>query len=173
MTERLLALGHRDIAFVRGNPTHGAAVWRWQGFNDALAAAGIAVSPRRVMQGDFSFRSGLAAAEAILGNEDRPTAIFASNDEMALAALVVAMRHGIAVPDRLSVVGFDDAPIARMAWPQLATVHQPNAAMAAAAVDMLIGKAAPAGGGQAHPCVELGYSLVDRASSGPVPATDA
>ena len=167
MTEKLIALGHRDIAFIRGNPTHSAASHRWQGFADATTAAGITVPTRRVLQGDFSFKTGLAAAEAILSADDRPTAIFASNDEMALAALVVAMRHGIVVPDMLSVVGFDDAPIARMAWPQLTTVHQPNAEMAAAAVDLLIGT--PRSENGANACVELGYSLIDRPSSGPAP----
>ena len=167
MTERLIALGHRDIAFIRGNPTHSAADRRWLGFQDATGAAGITVPVRRVLQGDFSFKSGLAAAEAILGDDEPPTAIFGSNDEMALAALVVAMRHGIGVPDQLSVVGFDDAPIARMAWPQLTTVHQPNAEMAAAAVDLLLEPQPRTGDGR---CVELDYTLIDRSSSGGVPS---
>ena len=170
MTERLLALGHRDIAFIRGNPTHSASARRWQGFSDATRAAGISVPPRRVLQGDFSFRTGLAAAEATLASEDRPTAIFASNDEMALAVLVVAMRHGIVVPDQLSVVGFDDAPVARMAWPKLTTIHQPNAELATTAVDLLLAPQLRDDGTQ--PVVELGYSLVDRPSWGSVPALD-
>ena len=173
MTERLIALGHRDIAFIRGNPTHSAAGRRWQGFVDATAAAGIAVPPERVLLGDFSFKSGLAAAETILAGPDRPTAVFASNDEMALAVLVVAMRHGIVVPEVLSVVGWDDAPLARMAWPQLTTVHQPNAEMAAAAVDMLAGNQPRKAAEQASICLDLGYSLIDRASSGPAPGTPA
>lgn len=167
MTEKLIALGHRDIGFIMGNPTHNASVRRWQGFCDATAAVGITVPTRRVLQGDFSFRSGLSAAEAMLGGTDLPTAVFASNDEMALAVLVVAMRHGIAVPAALSVVGFDDAAIARMAWPQLTTVRQPNVEMAAAAVDILIGPAATGGDGKAA-CVELPYEIIDRPSWGPV-----
>ncbi|RDE05694.1 LacI family DNA-binding transcriptional regulator [Sphingomonas aracearum] len=164
LTDHLLGLGHRDIAFIRGNPTHSAAVARWEGFSDAMRAAGIAVPARRVMQGDFSFRTGLAAAEALLGSGDIPTAIFACNDEMALATLVVAMRHGIAVPQQLSITGFDDAEIARIAWPQLTTVRQPNPEMAAAAISMLVG-----GGGSAPGPIELPYSLVVRDSSGPPP----
>jgi LacI family transcriptional regulator len=102
VTEKLIALGHRDIGFIKGNPTHSATVRRWEGFCDAIAAAGISIPPKRVLQGDFTFRSGLAAAEAILGDGEPPTAIFASNDEMALAVSVVAMRHQISVPAGLA-----------------------------------------------------------------------
>ena len=175
LTEHLLGLGHRDIAFIRGNPTHSATGARWQGFSDAMRGAGVTVPSRRVMQGDFTFRAGLAAAEALLDDGDRPTAIFASNDEMALATLVVAMRYRIAVPEQLSVVGFDDAQFARIAWPQLTTVRQPNADMAAAAISMVIGggSGGSGGGGGEEPgsaVVELPYSLIVRASSGPVSA---
>lgn len=165
ITGKLIALGHRDIGFIKGNPTHSATSRRWEGFNDAMAAAGIAVAPRRVLQGDFTFRSGLVAAEAILGAEDRPTAIFASNDEMALAVLVVAMRHQIAVPADLSIVGFDDAPVSRMAWPQLTTVRQPNPEMAAATVDLLVGPGQQARDGPV--CIELPYAIIERGSTGP------
>jgi LacI family transcriptional regulator len=161
VTERLIALGHRDIGFIKGNPTHSATSRRWEGFCDAMAAAGIAITPKRVLQGDFTFRTGLVAAEAILGNGEPPTAIFASNDEMALAVLVVAMRHHIAVPSALSIVGFDDAPVSRMAWPQLTTVRQPNSEMAAATVDLLIGPGQQARDGQ---CVELPFEVIERGS---------
>ncbi|HWU72196.1 MAG TPA: LacI family DNA-binding transcriptional regulator [Sphingomonas sp.] len=162
VTEKLIALGHRDIGFIKGNPTHSATVRRWEGFCDAIAAAGISIPPKRVLQGDFTFRSGLVAAEAILGDGERPTAIFASNDEMALAALVVAMRHQIAVPSALSIVGFDDAPVSRMAWPQLSTVRQPNPEMAAAAIDLLVGPGQQTRDGSA--CVELPYEFIERGS---------
>ncbi|TCM20534.1 LacI family transcriptional regulator [Novosphingobium sp. PhB165] len=167
MTERLIALGHRDIAFVRGHTAHGAAALRWQGFADACADAGITIPARRVLQGDFSFKSGLAAGEAILADDDRPTAIFASNDKMAFGVLMVAMRHGIAVPGALSIAGFDDDEISRMAWPQLTTINQPNAEMAKVAVDLLIGNN-PQVKKEPGESVELSYSLVERESSGPV-----
>lgn len=167
MTERLIALGHRDIAFVRGHPGHSAAAHRWQGFAEACTDAGMEVPARRILQGDFSFKSGLAAAEAILTDAQRPTAIFASNDKMAFGVLVVAMRHGIAVPAELSIVGFDDDEIARMAWPSLTTINQPNAEMATAAVDLLIGNTARERTDQGD-CVELCYSLVERESWGPI-----
>ena len=169
LTEHLLAFGHRDIAFIKGNPTHSAASLRWLGFQDAMKAAGIEISTRRVLQGDFTFRMGLAAAETILDAPDPPTAIFASNDEMALAVQVVAMRHAIAVPRQLSIVGFDDAEFSRLAWPEITTVRQPNVEMAAAAVGMLVGPGQTEG--DAEPgCIELPHALVERPSSGPAPA---
>lgn len=169
MTERLIALGHRDIAFIGGDPAHSAAIERRRGFLDAVGAAGINVPFRRLSQGDFSFKSGLSAAESILADADRPSAIFAANDEMALAVLAVAMRHGVAVPDGLSVVGFDDAPIARMASPQLTTMRQPNSGMGAAAIDLLLGPSRHAPEGNDGACVELPFELVERTSTAPKP----
>lgn len=167
MTERLIALGHRDIAFILGHPAHSATALRWQGFADACVNAKIDIPPRRILQGDFNFKSGLAAAETILTDNQPPTAIFASNDKMAFGALVVAMRHGIAVPGDVSIVGFDDDEISRMSWPELTTVHQPNDEMAAIAVDMLMGKSRH-DKDEPYQRVELGYSLVERDSLGPI-----
>ncbi|MET0310243.1 MAG: LacI family DNA-binding transcriptional regulator [Sphingomonas sp.] len=164
MTAQLIALGHRDIAFIQGNPTHHAAAHRYEGFCAAMREAGLSVPETRALHGDFSFRSGLDAAERLLGQRTYPTAIFAANDEMALAVLVVAMRHGIAVPERLSVAGFDDAPIARMAWPQLSTIRQPNVEMAATAVDLLA-RVQGNGHGAATQEFELPYTLVMRSST--------
>ncbi len=137
MTRHLIGLGHRDIAFIKGDPVHGVSAFRYHGFCDAMAEAGLTIVDRRVLEGDFSFRSGLRLGETILAGGDRPSAIFASNDDMALGVLVTAIRLGITVPETLSVAGFDDAPVARVAWPQLTTVRQPNAEMAAAAVDIV------------------------------------
>jgi LacI family transcriptional regulator len=164
MTEHLLSLGHRDIAFVLGNPQHSASERRWLGFQDAMGAAGLPPDPRRVFQGDFGFRSGIEAAGVLFDRKPYPTAVFASNDEMALGVLVAAMGAQIAVPRSVSIVGFDDAEIARMAWPQLTTIRQPNFEMGAAAVDLLV-EHRPAG--DEMPCRELPYDLVVRASSMP------
>lgn len=163
LTEALIALGHRDIGFIQGNPEHHAAARRLEGFRAAMAAAGLAVPPQRTLQGDFTFRSGLTAGERLLAAPDRPSAIFAANDEMALGVLVAAMRNGVAVPDQLSIAGFDDAAIARMAWPPLSTVHQPHVEMAAAAVDLLTGMSGEA----ACRTRRLPHRLALRESSGP------
>lgn len=168
MTRLLIGHGHREIAFIKGRAGHSAAPLRLAGFQDAMAEAGLAVADARLPDGDFSFRSGLEAGDALLVADDRPTAIFASNDEMALGVLVAAMRRGIAVPGDLSVVGFDDAPIARMSWPQLTTIHQPKEEMAAAAVDLLVGPVYREQREDMTLCVELPYTLVRRPSSGPV-----
>lgn len=164
MTQQLIGLGHRDIAFIQGNPTHHAAAQRLQGFVAAMKDAGLEASESRTLQGDFTFRSGLDAADRLLSAPDRPTAIFAANDEMALAVLVAAMRNGIGVPEQLSIAGFDDAPISRMAWPQLTTVRQPNADMATTAVDMLVRMQGRASDATAEAC-QLPHALIMRAST--------
>ena len=138
MTEHLLSLGHRQIGFIKGDPEHSVSQRRWNGFSIAMSTAGIVPREDQVMTGDFSFLSGLAAGERMLDRADRPTAIFASNDDMALGVLMAAAKLGIAVPESLSIAGFDDAPTSRAAWPQLTTVRQPKAEMAAAAIDILV-----------------------------------
>jgi LacI family transcriptional regulator len=138
MTRRLIAEGHQDIGFIKGHPDHGASHQRYQGYADALAEQGIGLRPERVVQGWFSFASGLEAAQQLLAAPDRPSAIFASNDDMALGVIAAAGRVGIRVPQELSVAGFDDTPGAQIVWPQLTTVRQPIEAMAAAAADLLI-----------------------------------
>lgn len=167
MTRLLIELGHREIAFIKGRTGHSAAPLRLAGFEDAMREAGLPLAADRLPDGDFSFRSGLEAGDALLGAANPPSAIFASNDEMALGVLVAAMRRGINVPGDLSVVGFDDAPIARMSWPQLTTIHQPKEEMAATAIDLLVGPAYRDLRDDATLCVELPYTLVRRPSSGP------
>ncbi len=93
---------------------------------------------RLVQPGYFTYRSGLDAAERLLALKHPPTAIFASNDDMASAVVSVAHRRRLDVPRDLSVVGFDDTSAATMVWPELTTIHQPIAAMADAAIDILL-----------------------------------
>ncbi|WP_267389196.1 LacI family DNA-binding transcriptional regulator [Sphingomonas sp. GC_Shp_3] len=137
MTRHLIGLGHCRIGFIKGDPAHGATSARLQGFMSEMTRANLTASPDLIREGDFSSRSGFAEAEALLALAEPPTAIFASNDDMALGALMAAMRRGLAVPQTLAIAGFDDAPTSRVTWPQLTTVHQPKAAMAAEAVDIL------------------------------------
>src|SRR5690606_36142425 len=111
---------------------------RHEGFQAALADAGIAADGAMVQQGYYTYRSGLEAAEKLLGHRRPPTAIFASNDDMAAAAVSVAHRRGLDVPGDLSVVGFDDTSAATIVWPELPTVRQPIASMAHAAIDILL-----------------------------------
>lgn len=138
MTRHLIELGHRDIAFVLGNPTHSPSRCREEGFRAAMAEAGLVVPSQRLVQGMFTYRSGMEVGTALLDCDpaERPTAIFASNDDMAAGVVAVALSLGIKIPAELSVAGFDDTPMAESIWPPLTTIHQPIAEMAATAVTM-------------------------------------
>lgn len=160
MTRRLIALGHRDIGFIQGHPDHGATRRRQDGFLAALAEAGLSATPDRIAPGAFSFESGMVAARRLIEGRPRPTAIFASNDDMALGALSAAAQAGLNVPGDLSIAGFDDSEAAQMAWPMLTTVRQPIDAMSAAAVDLIL---------DPQPSAErrLDYALIIRGSTAP------
>ncbi|MET0549176.1 MAG: LacI family DNA-binding transcriptional regulator [Xanthomonas sp.] len=138
MAEHLIHHGHRRIGFIRGRQDLSASARRYEGFVTALQEAGLKVEPGLVQQGDYTYRSGLAAAEKLLSHRRPPTAIFASNDDMGAAAISVAHRRGLEVPRDLSVVGFDDTSAATTVWPELTTIHQPIASMADAAIDILL-----------------------------------
>ena len=138
ITQHLLELGHKRIGFIKGHPNQTASARRFAGFQSALQQAEIPLHEELVEQGFFTYRSGLEAAEKLLGRKRPPTAIVASNDDMAAAAISVAHRRGLDVPRDLSVVGFDDTSIATLVWPELTTIRQPIAAMAGAAIDLLL-----------------------------------
>jgi LacI family transcriptional regulator len=140
MTLHLVSLGHSRIAFIKGQPTQTASAQRLAGFEAAMEESGLEVDPALVVQGFFSYKSGLEASEKLLARKRLPTAIFASNDDMAAAAISVAHRRSLDVPGDLTVVGFDDTPIATTVWPELTTVRQPIAAMAEAAINLLLHK---------------------------------
>lgn len=137
MTRRLLDLGHRRIGFISGARNQVASIRRLEGFRQALAEAGVAADEALVAAGDFTYRSGLTAAHRLLDLAPRPTAIFASNDDMAAAVVAAAHRRHLDVPEDLSVCGFDDTALATTIFPELTTVHQPVAEMAQAAVEIL------------------------------------
>lgn len=138
ITGYLLGLGHRRIGFIRGHPHTTASGERYRGFVAALEEIGLKAPDAAIEQGYFTYRSGLAAAERLLARDPRPTAIFASNDDMAAAAVNVAHRAGLTVPGDVSVVGFDDTAPATTVWPELTTIRQPIAQMAEAAIELLM-----------------------------------
>lgn len=164
-TGHLLALGHRRIGFVTGHPDHAASPQRQRGYERALIAAGIAVDPQLIEPGEFSFDSGRRAASRLLARRrGRPTAILASNDDMAAGVIAEAHAHGLVLPRDLSVVGFDDAPFAAMLWPPLTTLHQPIPELAALAARRLLHRLQ----GMAPPApVPLAFHLVQRKSTCP------
>ncbi len=167
MTEYLIELGHERIGFITGDPRYLVSKARKKGYRDALQAAGIEWRPELVVTGRFSFRSGLDAAERLLALPERPTAISASNDEMAAAVISVAHRHHIDVPGELTVTGFDDTLLATTVWPEITTIRQPIGEMSHAAINLLTRgiRARRAGGDTVCEHLTLDYSLITRESS--------
>lgn len=164
MTEYLIGLGHRRIGFIIGHPDHYASGQRLKGYRAALQAHGIPYEEQLVRQGWFMFDSGLQVGRELLALPEPPTAIFASNDDMAAGAVMAAHEKGISIPEQLSVVGFDDTYIARTVWPCLTTVHQPSYELAFAATDLLLKMLKSR---KTPKPVRLGHKLVMRASAGP------
>jgi LacI family transcriptional regulator len=133
----LLSLGHRRIAAITGPRGWIASEERLTGYHGALAAAGIAPDSELVRESDFEIGGGYAAAAELLDLRERPTAIFAFNDNVAVGTLRAARERGLRVPDDLSVVGFDDSEQAAIVTPALTTVRQPLAEMGRMAVSLL------------------------------------
>jgi LacI family transcriptional regulator, galactose operon repressor len=169
ITDYLIGFGHKRIGFIMGHPEHIASKERERGFKAAVTQAGLKPTDVYVEQGYFTFRSGLEAAERLLQRSNRPTAIFASNDDMAAAVVSVAHRSGLEVPEDLSVVGFDDTSPATMVWPELTTIRQPVSAMAARALELLLAelKIRRRGSGGVSQEAILDHELIIRESSGP------
>ena len=136
-TEHLLSLGHRRIAAITGPHGWVASVDRLDGYQAALAGAGVLPAPELIAKGNFTGESGYAAATTLLDLAERPTAIFAFNDEMAVGAMRAAEERGLRLPEDLSIVGFDDLEKAEIVTPALTTVRQPLAEMGRMAVSLL------------------------------------
>ena len=169
LTEHLISLGHYRIAFVRGAEDQNATHERFAGYCDALAVAGLALDEALVQPGDFNFPTGLAAGDALFALADRPTAVFAANDDMAAGVLMSAHRLRLDVPQDVSVVGFDDSEIAEKMWPSLTTVRQPLLSMGNEATRQLIDAATQYRSDAAGaPSEYLDYEIIHRDSTGPL-----
>lgn len=160
MTSHLINQGHKRIGFVIGHPNHMASDQRHFGYRRALDRAGIAYEPNLVRKGSFDFESGRAAAEALIALPNPPTAIFASNDDMAAGVLAYAHGLGLDVPEDLSVAGFDDTALASLVWPPLTTIRQPVRDLAYTAATLLFGE------DETVIHQRLPHELVIRASTG-------
>lgn len=163
-TDHLLALGHRRIAFIAGSSDYSASDARRIGYSDAMAAAPGGPAHMLVEHGDFSFDSGVTAMEKLLDRSEAPTAVIASNDEMAFACLHVASRRGLAVPADLSIISFDDTPGVRFSVPPLTAIRQPIAAMAGMLCERLIAASVNGGGSGEY---QAPFELVVRQSTAP------
>ncbi len=172
MTTHLIGLGHRRIGYISGHPRQTASSQRLEGYTAALRDGGITPDPALVVQGYFTYHSGLEGADVLLALANRPTAIFAANDDMGAAAIAVAHRLGLDVPRDLTICGFDDTALATTVWPPMTTVRQPVADMARDAVTLLadaVNRKADGKPAQAL-CEMAPFTLVYRQSDGP-PAT--
>lgn len=136
----LAELGHRKIAFVSGPPTFRSSHERRSGFEEALNERGLSLAKAYVAEGAYTYESGIEAGHTLLAMADRPTAIFAGNDEMAAGVLQAARQLSIRVPEDVSVVGFDDFQIASRLWPTLTTVRTPTREIGRLAVERLMGR---------------------------------
>ena len=125
-TRHLIDLGHRRIGHIHSPSKNHTVSERLVGFHKAMAEAQIAVRPEWVIDGDFSMESGINAGKAFLALKDRPTAMFAANDEMAIGFLATLREAGMLCPRDISVVGFDDITVARCFFPTLTTMRQPR-----------------------------------------------
>jgi LacI family transcriptional regulator len=164
-TEHLLALGHRRIGAITGPAGWLASEERLAGYRTALAEYGIAVGPELAAVADFNADGGRDATRRLLALPDPPTAIFAFNDDMALAALRVAQERGLLLPRELSIVGFDDSARARIVTPSLTSVRQPLEQMGRRSVELL--GHIIAGEPPATLQLELATKLVVRESTAP------
>lgn len=160
VAEHFIALGHRRLGIALGPDSHCAAAARRKGFINALGTHGLP-QPKEAF-GGFTFEGGIVAGHALMQGPDRPTAIFATNDDSAAGVMAALSELRIRVPTDVSIVGFDDSWIARSVWPNLTTIYQPIAEMAEAAADMLLQR-----GRQTIDAknLQLGYHLVERQST--------
>ncbi|MEK8052913.1 LacI family DNA-binding transcriptional regulator [Ideonella sp. DXS22W] len=164
-TEHLLALGHRRIAFIGGDPQHPDAVAREQGWRDAMASAGVPVDEALREHGGYIEEGGLRAMERLLDSGHAFSAVFAANDQMAYGAALALHRRGLQVPQHISLVGFDDVATSQYTLPPLSSVRQPVVELgrrsAEAVLDLIAGR---------KPTAELSApEMVARESSAALP----
>ncbi|MBT2499064.1 LacI family DNA-binding transcriptional regulator [Agromyces sp. ISL-38] len=182
-TRHLIELGHTRIAAITGPEDMMCSLARVDGYRSAMNSAGLAIHPDWIRFGDFHVSGGRERARELLGRPDRPTAIFAGSDMQALGVMEAARERGIRVPEELSIVGYDDIPLARWLTPRLTTVHQPLRRMGEEAARLAIrladehdghgvSDAASGGPGSAPtPRMDLATSLVVRESTAPPAAS--
>lgn len=164
ITQHLIDLGHTRIGLIAGPKGHNASTGRRRGYEDALNGANLPIRADLIASGDYSLRSGLVAAKELLQSAAKPTAIFATNDDMAVGAMTAVMANGLQIPADISIAGFDDTRLASAVWPPLTTVRQPVADMARRAAERLMNS------DEDGPLEEVfDFELMIRSSTGPVP----
>lgn len=163
----LAALGHRRIAFIGGRISRGVAIGRLTGYRQGLSEAGLSADVRLVREGDLDEESGRRETAALLELPEPPTAIFCVNDRTAFGVRSMLAERGLRVPEDVSVVGFDDIPLASLIQPPLTTVRQPTHELGRLAATFLLERIAHPDA--AHQRSVLPCQLVVRGTSGPAP----
>lgn len=158
MTQYLINAGHRRIGFVKGLVTHNSTEERFEGYKAALEQNGLVIEEELLVRGEFNFTSGTACGKQLLTLSNPPTAIFASNDDMATGIMVAAHHLGLSIPEDISVVGFDDSPLASQVYPALTTVRQPIRDMAEQATDLLLSQVSNKSGNKATEDVPIKFT---------------
>ncbi len=136
----LVEQGHRDIACITGQLAKQTTQLRLDGVRDALAEAGLALAPDNILEGDYEMQSGFDAMQRLIARTQRPTAVFAFDDPMAIGAICAATQAGLRVPEDISMVGYDDVEMARFSSPPLTTIRHPKAELGAHAVELLVSR---------------------------------
>ena len=142
ITQHLINLGHKKIGFIAGDAEHMSTIERYKGYRRALKANDIEFNSKLIIEGEYSFESGVNGAKQLMAAEvtqdNRPTAIFSCNDEIAAGALFAARLMNINIPEQLAIAGFENSPFSRQTWPKLTTADQPNKQIAHDAASLLI-----------------------------------
>ena len=168
LTEYLVSLGHRRIAFISGHPDQESVQLRLRGYKRGMQEAGLPVSESMICHGDNLFESGYKCGEQFLRQKDRPTAIMAATDDMAAGVIRVAHETGIRIPEDISITGFDDIPLADAIWPALTTIRQPTQIMGEKAAELLLASLRRSADADVEIC-SVASEIVIRESTGPGP----
>lgn len=137
-TRHLVAYGHKDIAVITGDMDTTSSRDRLEGFRGAMSQAGLTCDDDLIICSDYSLAGGEVAAESLLLRKNRPTAIFCFSDDIALGCMYTLRQHGFKVPDDISVIGFDNIPVAKYITPPLTTIAQPTAEIGSACATILL-----------------------------------
>ena len=170
MTRHLVNLGHRDIGFIAGPRNHLSSRMRHEAFIKALESHGLKLLPEMVVEGEYTYDSGIKAAHELLSRERRPTAIFAANDEMAFGAIKVAHQLGLKIPEDLSMVGFDGTSFSTFVVPSLSTIIRQTDRIARVATQKMLAQINASTGEAGSTETMVSPRFEPRESTGPAPA---
>ncbi|MDK1286028.1 LacI family DNA-binding transcriptional regulator [Pseudoalteromonas umbrosa] len=171
ITEHLIQLGHKTIAFACGDAEHKSTTERLAGYQQALKDHDLSLNEDLIYEGTYSFESGVEGAKALLKNNNafKITAILGGNDEIAAGALFASRLMNIAIPEQLSISGFEDSPFSRQTWPKLTTAHQANSVISEHAARLLFSKTRGSRKQDKDIITTFTPSVVIRESTGPAP----